>query len=120
MPPAAGSKPRGASACGARRLVDRDVLDPRLPPRLVEALQIPVDQRPQCEQELADEGRDAGLELARHAAADWVEEDEQRGRVEAATAARGRGAGVGIPGRPLLVEERVELRWWGWCLGPLV
>ena len=46
-------------------LIDRDVLDLGLVRLPVEALQVPVDQRAKCQEELADQVRDLTLQLAR-------------------------------------------------------
>ena len=73
--------------------VDRDVLDLRLAVGVVEPLEVPVDQGPEGEQELADQARDLLLELARRGPAQPVEENEQA----AGSGVRPRGGGGCAP-----------------------
>src|SRR4051794_24629860 len=62
----------------ARRSVDRNVLDLGLSAPAVEALEVPVDQRPQREQQLAHERVELIAQLARQPRAQRVENEEQR------------------------------------------
>src|SRR5215211_5408560 len=75
-------------------LLDRDVLDVGLSRRTVEALEVPVDQRAQRQQELADQVGQLVLELARRDPAHPVEQHEQRGGIEGAARRRGRAVGI--------------------------
>jgi type IV secretory pathway VirB2 component (pilin) len=91
------------------RLVDRDVLHLRLAPGVVEALEVPVDQRAQGDEELADQPGHLCVELARRGPAQQVEEDEQRGGIEGAARRRGRRGGFPVRARvlsPLGVHRR--------------
>src|SRR5829696_496840 len=79
--PIRGAAPLGGLCLRAPSLVDRDVLDLRLPASAVEALEVPVDQRPQGEEELAHERRQLIGELAWDERPQALEGDQQGGEV---------------------------------------
>src|SRR3954447_25059677 len=68
-----------ASAAYAATSVDRYVLDLRSARRAIEPLEVPVDQRPEGEEELALERDYLLLELVRNGAAQRLEDRDQRG-----------------------------------------
>src|SRR3954463_10547031 len=63
-----GSRTRARSARPRGLLLDRDVLDLGLGRRPVEPLEVPVDQRAQREQELADDVPELTIEVSLHRA----------------------------------------------------
>src|SRR5213076_2230589 len=76
------------------RSIDGNVLDLRLELRLVEPVEVPVDQRAQRQQQLALERVELLLELVRHGPAQGLDDREDRREVRHGAPALARAAAV--------------------------